>query len=159
MTMGIGEIVEWTKSKLVEFAGEGVAVTRSKTVDAPTIGTAAIPLLDLFENEKEYRVVVDAPGATALNTHLTWNDVGTLQVHARRVASDTGAPLVCESPESAWYREVSHAPGRCKRYKSRCAGSTRCSDDPRTKTSDSKWQANTRLRRVGARKIASLRIN
>ena len=104
--MGIGEIVEWTKSKLVEFAGEGVAVTRSKTVDAPTIGTAAIPLLDLFENEKEYRVVVDAPGATALNTHLTWNDVGTLQVHARRVASDTGAPLVCESPESAWYREV-----------------------------------------------------
>jgi HSP20 family protein len=104
--MGIGEIVDWAKSKLSELAGDDVLVTSSDTVDALTIGTAAIPSLDLFESEKEYRVVVDAPEATAPNTHLTWNDVDTLVVHIRRAASDAGAPLVCEYRESDWYREV-----------------------------------------------------
>jgi HSP20 family protein len=104
--MGIGEIVEWTKNKLSEFAGDDVPVTSSDTVDALTTGTAAIPSLDLFENEKEYRVVVDAPGATSPNTHVTWNDLDTLVVHVRRAASDAGTPLVCEYRESDWYREV-----------------------------------------------------
>lgn len=105
--MGIGEIVEWTKSKLSELAGDDVPVTSSDTVDALTTGTAAVPSLDLFESEKEYRVVVDAAGATATNTHLTWNEVDTLLVHIRRAESDVGAPLVYEYRESDWYREVS----------------------------------------------------
>ena len=104
--MRIGEIVEWTKSKLSELAGDEVPVTSSEQVDALTTGTAALPSLDLFESEKEYRVVVDAPGATAPNTLLTWNDVDTLVVHVRRAACDAGRPLVCESRESDWYREV-----------------------------------------------------
>ena len=104
--MGIGEIVEWTKSKLSELASDDVPVTSSDTVEGLTSGTAAIPSLDLFESKKEYRVVVDAPGATAPNTHLTWNDVDTLVVHVRRNASDAGAPLACEYLESDWYREV-----------------------------------------------------
>ena len=104
--MGIGEIVEWTKSKLSELAGDDVRVTRSETVEALTTGTAAIPSLDLFESEKDYRAVIDASGATATNTHLTWNDVDTLVVHVRRAAPEAGAPLVCEYRESDWYREV-----------------------------------------------------
>jgi HSP20 family protein len=104
--MGIGEIVEWTKSKLSELAGDDVPVTSADTVDGLTTGAAVTPSLDLFESEKEYRVVVDAPGATAPNTHLTWNDVDTLVVHVRRAATDAGAPLVCEYRESDWYREV-----------------------------------------------------
>ena len=104
--MGIGEIVEWTKSKLSELAGDEVLVTGADTIDALTTGTAATPSLDLFESEREYRVVVDAPGATAPNTHLTWNDVDTLVVHVRRAASDAGEPLVCEYRESDWYREL-----------------------------------------------------
>jgi HSP20 family molecular chaperone IbpA len=103
--MGIGAIVEWTKSKLSEFAGQGVPVTSSDTVDALTTGTAAIPSLDLFEGDKEYRVVVDAPGAIAPNTHVMWNDVDTLMVHVRR-DTDGNAPLVSEYRESDWYREV-----------------------------------------------------
>jgi HSP20 family protein len=104
--MGIGEIVEWTKSKLSELAGDDVPVTNAGTLDALTTGTVATPSLDVFESEKEYRVVIDAPGATAPETHLTWNDVDTLVVHVRRAASDGGAPLVCEYRESDWYREV-----------------------------------------------------
>jgi HSP20 family molecular chaperone IbpA len=104
--MGIGEIVEWTKSKLSELAGDDVPVASAGTVDALTTGTVATPSLDLFESEKEYRVVVDASGATATNTHLTWNDVDTLVVHVRRAAPDAGAPLMCEYRESNWYREV-----------------------------------------------------
>jgi len=104
--MGIGEIVEWTKSKLSELTGEDVPVTRSDTFDGLTSGTVAIPSLDLFESEKEYRVVVDTPGATAADAHLTWNEVDTLMIHVRRVASDFGAPLFCEYRESSWYREL-----------------------------------------------------
>jgi HSP20 family protein len=103
--MGIGEIVEWTKSKLSEFTGDDVPVTSADTLDTLTTETVAVPSLDLFESEKEYRVVVDAPGATAPNTHVTWNDVDTLLVHVRRAATE-GAPLVCEYRESDWYREV-----------------------------------------------------
>lgn len=68
--MELREIVEWTKSKLSELAGHDVPVTSSETLDtldALTTGTVAMPELDLCENEKEYRVVVDAPGATAPN--------------------------------------------------------------------------------------------
>jgi len=104
--MGIGEIVEWTKSKLSELVGEDVPVSSSDTVDSLTTGAATIPSLDLFESEKEYRVVIDAPGATAPNTHVAWNDVDTLVVHVRRAGFDAGAPLVCEYRESEWYREV-----------------------------------------------------
>jgi HSP20 family protein len=103
--MGMGEIVEWTKSKLSEFTGDDVPVTKAGTVDALTTGTVATPSVDLFESEKEYRVVVDVPGATAPNTHVTWDDVDTLVVHVRRAATE-GAPLLCEFRESDWYREV-----------------------------------------------------
>jgi len=103
--MGIGDIVAWTKGKLSELAGDDVPVTSADTVDALTTGTAAIPSIDLFESEKEYRVFVDAPGAIASSIHLTWN-IDTLVVHVRRAASDAGAPLVCEYRESDWYREV-----------------------------------------------------
>jgi HSP20 family molecular chaperone IbpA len=104
--MGIGEIVEWTKSKLSGLAGEDVPVTSAGTVDALTARAAAIPSFDLYESDREYRVIVDAPGATAPNTYLTWNEVDTLVVHVRRAASDAAAPLISEYRESDWYREV-----------------------------------------------------
>jgi HSP20 family protein len=104
--MGIGQIVEWTKGKLSELTGEDVPVTSSDTLDALTTGTVLVPSLDLFENEKEYRVVVDAPGATAPNAHLTWNDVDTLVIYVRRAASEPGTPLYSEYQESGWYREI-----------------------------------------------------
>ena len=104
--MGIGEIVEWTKSKWSELAGDDVPVASADTLEALAPGTVAIPSLDLFESDKEYRIVVDAPGATAPNTHLTWNDVDTLVLHVRRAATGAGAPLACEYSESDWYREL-----------------------------------------------------
>jgi HSP20 family protein len=104
--MGIGEIVEWTKSKLSELTGDEVAVSRSDTLDSLTIGTVAVPSLDLYESEKEYRVVIDAPGAAAPNAHLTWNELDTLVIHVQRTASDPGMPLLCEYRESGWYREL-----------------------------------------------------
>jgi len=102
--MGIGEMIEWTKSKLSELAAEDVPVVSAGAVDALTTGTAAIPSLDLYESEREYRAIVDAPGATAPNTHLTWNGVDTLVVHVRRGASDVA--LISEYRESDWYREI-----------------------------------------------------
>ena len=104
--MGIGDIVQWTKGKLAELAGEDVPVTNSNTLDALTTGTVAIPSLDLFESEKEYRLLVDAPGATASNAHLTWNEVDTLVIHVPRGGADAGSPLLCEYLESGWYREI-----------------------------------------------------
>jgi HSP20 family molecular chaperone IbpA len=104
--MGIGEIVEWTKSKLSALAGDVVPVTSSDTLDALTTGTVVVPSLDLFESEKEYRVVVDAAGATASNANLTWNEIDTLVVHVRRAATGSGRPLFREFPESDWYREI-----------------------------------------------------
>jgi len=105
--MGIGEIVQWTKSKLSELTGEDVPVSNSAgTLDALTTGTVAIPALDLFESEKEYRVVLDAPGATASNAHLTWNEVDTLVVYVRRATSESTTPLAREYRETGWYREI-----------------------------------------------------
>jgi HSP20 family molecular chaperone IbpA len=104
--MGIAEFVEWTKSKLSEFVADDVPVTSASTLETLTTGTVAIPSLDLFESEKEYRVVLDVPGATAPNTHLTWNELDTLLVHVRRAAADAGEPMLCEYRESDWYREV-----------------------------------------------------
>jgi len=104
--MGIAEIVEWTKDKLAELAGGDVPVTRSDTGDGLTTGTVAVPSLDLFESEKEYRVTVDAPGATVSNTHLTWNEVDTLVVHIPRDTASSCTPLFREYPESTWYREI-----------------------------------------------------
>ena len=104
--MGLGEIVEWTKSKWSEFVADDVPISKSDTVDALTTGTVVIPSLDLFESEKEYRIIVDVPGATALNAHLTWNEVDTLVVQVRRATPDPGGPLLCEYCESDWYRQV-----------------------------------------------------
>ena len=104
--MGIGELVEWTKNKLSELTSDGVSVTDADTFDALTLGAVATPSLDLFENEKEYRLVLDAPGATPPNTHLTWDEVDTLVVHVRRTRTDAHPPLVSEYRESDWYREV-----------------------------------------------------
>lgn len=104
--MRISEIVEWTKSKLSELASDDVPVTSADTVDALTTGAAAMPSLDLYESEKEYRVIVDAPGASPPSTHLTWNEIDTLVVHVRRAAFEGGAPLLGEYPESDWFREI-----------------------------------------------------
>ncbi len=104
--MRLGEIVEWTKSKLSELASEDVPVTSAGTVDALTSGRAAIPSFDLYESEKEYRVIVDAPGATAPNTHLTWNEIDTLVIHGRRARQDAGSPLIVEYDEPDWFREI-----------------------------------------------------
>lgn len=104
--MGIGEIVEWTKSKWSELAGDDVPIASADSLESLAPGTVATPSLDLFESDKEYRIVVDAPGATAPNTHVTWNDVDTLMLHVRRTTSGAGAPLVCEYSESDWYREL-----------------------------------------------------
>src|SRR4051812_24649782 len=104
--MRIGEIVQWTKSKLSELAGDEVPVARADTLDTLTVGTVAVPSVDLFESEREYRVVLDAPGATTKNTHVTWNEIDMLLVHVRRSVTDACNPLVCEYREADWYCEV-----------------------------------------------------
>ena len=104
--MGIGEIVDWTKSKLSGLAGNDVPVTSTETGDALTRGTVAVPSLDMFESEREYRLVIDVPAATVRNTHVTWNDHDTLWVYVQRGAQELCAPLACEYNESDWYREI-----------------------------------------------------
>jgi len=70
----------------------------------------AAPSLDLFENQSEFRLVVDVPGATPSNTHVAWNDFETLSVHVQRAALAPGAPSLSEYEESDWYREIVFSP-------------------------------------------------
>jgi len=104
--MGIGTIVEWTKSKLSQLASEGSTVMNADSQVVLATGTVATPSLDLFESEQEYRVILDAPGAVPATTCLSWNGIDTLLIHVRRAATDVGAPSVCEFREADWFREV-----------------------------------------------------
>ena len=58
--MGIGAIVEWTKSKLSQLASEGITVMNADSQVVLATGMVATPSLDLFESEQEYRVILDA---------------------------------------------------------------------------------------------------
>lgn len=104
--MGLENLVQWTRRKFSQFTGEEVPVTRPNTLDTLTKGTVAVPLLDLFENQNELRLVIDAPGATTHNTHVTWNDVDTLAVYVQRAASPPDSLWLSEYEEADWYREI-----------------------------------------------------
>jgi HSP20 family molecular chaperone IbpA len=109
--MGLENLVEWTRSKLSHFTAGDVPVTSSSSLDALTSsGRVALPLFDLFENQSEFRLVVDVPGATPSNTHLAWNDVDTLSVHVQREAAAPGALSLSEYEEFDWYREIVFSP-------------------------------------------------
>jgi HSP20 family molecular chaperone IbpA len=108
--MDLENLVQWTRSKLSQLTSGDVPVTRASSLDALTSGRVAVPSLDLFENQSEFRLVVDVPGATPSNTHLAWNDFDTLSVHVQRGASAPGASWLSEFEESDWYREVSFSP-------------------------------------------------
>jgi HSP20 family molecular chaperone IbpA len=107
--MGLENLVDWTRSKLSRFKGGDVPVTSSLDALANS-GRVALPLFDLFENQSEFRLVVDVPGATPSNTHLAWNDVDTLSVHVQREAAAPGAPSLSEYDEFDWYREIVFSP-------------------------------------------------
>ncbi len=107
--MELENLVQWTKSKLSKFTGGDISVTSSSSLDALTgSGKVAPPPFDLFENQREFHLVVDVPGATPSNTHLAWNDFDTLSVHVRRAPSTTA--LVSEYDELDWYREIVLSP-------------------------------------------------
>lgn len=108
--MGLDDLVQWTKSKLSRFTAEDVAVTTSRSLDGLTIGRVGLPALDLFENQSEFQLVVDVPGATSRNTHVTWNEIDTIAVHVRRAATAPGTPWLSEYEESDWYREIVVSP-------------------------------------------------
>jgi HSP20 family molecular chaperone IbpA len=110
VTMGLENLVEWTRSKISQFTGGDVPVTNTDALDALTSGRVAAPSLDLFENQSEFRLVVDVPGATPSNTHVAWDDFDTLSVRVQRVASAPGAPSLSEYEESDWYREIVLSP-------------------------------------------------
>jgi HSP20 family molecular chaperone IbpA len=103
-------LVQWTKGKLSELAGEDVPVKRSDSLEARARGRIAVPSFDLFESESEIRLVIDLPGATPANTHLTWDDVDTLTVHVEREAVDRGTPWLSEYDESDWFRAITVSP-------------------------------------------------
>lgn len=104
--MDLDSLVRWTKSKFSRFRADEVPVTTSVASDALTSGRAAVPALDIFENDSEFRVVVDVPGATPRNTHVAWNDFDTLTVRVDREATASGTAWSSEYEESDWYREI-----------------------------------------------------
>jgi HSP20 family protein len=108
--MVLENLVEWTRSKISQITGRDVPVTSSDALDTLTSGRVAAPALDLFENQSEFRLVVDVPGATPSNTHVAWNDFDTLSVRVQRAASAPGAPSLSEYEESDWYREIVLSP-------------------------------------------------
>lgn len=108
--MGLENLVQWTKSKLSRFTGGDVPVTTSRSLDGLVSGRVGVPALDLFENQNEFRLVVDVPGATPRNTNVTWNEIDTLAVHVQRAAKAPGTPWLSEYEESDWYREIVMSP-------------------------------------------------
>jgi len=105
--MKLANLMQWTKSKIAGLTGGDVPVTTSTSFDDLIGGRTEVPALDLFENNSEFRLVLDVAGATPRNTHLTWNEVDTLAVQVRRAAPAPGTPWVSEYDESNWYREIS----------------------------------------------------
>lgn len=101
-------LAEWTRDKLSRLTGGDVPVTSSR--GARTRGRAALPALDLFENERELRLVLDVPGATPSNTHVAWNDLDTLSVFVQRRAAPPGSPRLSELDERDGYREIALPP-------------------------------------------------
>ena len=64
--MGWENLVQWTRSKLSQFTGGDIPVTSATSLDALTSsGRVAPPLFDLFENQSEFRLVVDVPAFAA----------------------------------------------------------------------------------------------
>jgi HSP20 family protein len=108
--MSLENLMEWTKSKISRFTYGDVPVTSSDTLETLAKRRPATPSLDLFENESEFRLVVDVPGATASNTHVAWNDVDTLSVHVQRATPAHAAPSLLEFEESDWYRDIVLSP-------------------------------------------------
>ncbi len=104
--MDLENLVAWTRGKLAKLTSGDVPVKSSGSLDTLTRGRAAVPRLDLFESQTDFRLVVDVPGATPGNTHLVWDDFETLSIHVQRGSSATGTPWLSEFEESDWYREV-----------------------------------------------------
>ena len=98
--MALESVVGWTRSTLSYFTGGDIPVT--SVIEAPLRARVALPLFDVFEDEREVRVVVEVPGATAGNTQLAWNDFDTLSVYVQRSAA--------RSEQSDWYREIVLSP-------------------------------------------------
>src|SRR6185295_11007353 len=82
----------------------------SRSLDGLVSGRVGVPALDLFENESEFQLLVDVPGATPRNIHVTWNEVDTLAVHVQRAGPGPGTPWLSEYEESDWYREIVLSP-------------------------------------------------
>ena len=101
-------LAEWTRERLSRLRGGDVPVTSA--LDARTGGRAALPALDLFENEREVRLVLDVPGATPSRTHVSWNELDTLAVFVQRRAAPLGSLCLSELDERDGYREIALPP-------------------------------------------------
>ena len=109
--MGLESLVEWTRNKLSQLAAGDVPVRASSELDSLTgSGRVALPRFDLFENQSEFRLVIDVPGAAPSNTQLAWNGVDTLSIHVQREGSAPGVLSLSEYEELDWYREIVFSP-------------------------------------------------
>jgi len=111
--MQLQNAVEWTKRALSRIGlrdGERVPVHTRDSGDMLAVNRASAPAVDIFESEHDYQILIDAPGASAGTTHVTWDDIDTLSVHVRRNALTAGVPWVREYEESDWFRQVRLSP-------------------------------------------------
>ena len=110
--MFVGDFVDWTKRALARAnpRRSGIAVNRSNELDLPPNRPWARPALDAFENEKELRVVIDAPGCAPDLTRVTWNGRDTLSIYVLRSHKPLGDIWYAEHEPRDWYRQIKLGP-------------------------------------------------
>ncbi len=109
--MVLDEVANWTKRAIERIKrprGEEVPVRAPLQV--LTAGRARAPLVDIFENEKEFLVFLDVPGASAKNTEVSWDEEDMLAVHVRRAAQESGTPRLSEYEGDDWYTQIRLTP-------------------------------------------------
>ena len=70
----------------------------------------ATPLMDVFENEKEYLFKFDVPGATPKHTEVNVSDDRVLTVHVRADRVKEAPAIFGDPARPDWYRAVRLTP-------------------------------------------------
>ena len=113
--MEAGTILQKIKNAVLrageQMGSDGVLVKRDgaslETMDNRALAT---PLMDVFENEKEYLFKFDVPGATPKHTEVNVSDDRVLTVHVRADGVKEAPAIFGDSVRPDWYRAVRLTP-------------------------------------------------
>jgi HSP20 family protein len=84
----------------IQVADQGTALERLG--DGPVV----TPLIDVYENDREFVIYADVPGASREGTRVAWDGNGRLTFAATHQELRSGTMWAREYESSEWYRSV-----------------------------------------------------